>query len=277
MLNIEQKKKIIAERSKIIKDYSTIAIVPLSGTPDRLLQSMRNKTRENTQFITGRKNILSRILKSNKNTESLTDYVKNTCAIVLSNKDPFEIYNEFKRNSIKLAAKPNQIAPSDINIEKGETSLTPGQAVTELKSAGIDVKIERGKVVISKDKILVKKGEKISLKVAKALYTLDILPFIAQLKPLIVYNGGILFTADVLDISREKTVKEISDAFNAALTISIEQNIINIYTIKRYIGEAYKNSIILGIEENIYDTGIVNKLVEIAYIRAKSIEELIKK
>lgn len=277
MLNIEQKKKIIAEKSKNLKKYSTIAIVPLDGTPDKLLQSIRNRTRENIMFITGRKNILLRILKSNKNTEPLTKYIKNTSAIILSNKDPFEIYNEFRKNSIRLAAKPNQIAPSDINIKKGETSLTPGQAVTELKSAGIDVKIDRGKVVISRAKVLVKKGNKISLKVAKALYTLDILPFVAQLKPSIAYNDGVLFTSDVLDINKEKTTRNILNAFNAALAISINQKIINIYTIKGFIGKAYNNAIALGIEEQIYDTGIIDRLIEIAYREAGSVEKLVKK
>ena len=38
----------------------------------------------------------------------------------------------------------------------------PGQAVTDLKTAGIDVQIQKGKVVISKDKVITKKGEVIT-------------------------------------------------------------------------------------------------------------------
>ncbi len=239
MLNIEQKKEIITKKSKIMQNYSTIAIVPLNNTPDKLLQSVKNKTREDIIFTIGKKNLLSRILKLNKNSESLIGYLEGTCAIVVSDKSPFDIYAEFKKNSIRLAAKPNQIAPEDILIEKGETSLTPGQSVTELKSAGIDVKIEKGKVVISKNKILVHKDEKISLKVAKALYTLNILPFVAELKPVAAYNDGILFTEEVLDINSTKTTLNILKAFNSGLAISMHLNIVNKYTIKNFIVEAY--------------------------------------
>ena len=64
----------------------------------------------------------------------------------------------------------------------------PGQTVTELKAAGIDVQIQKGKVVIAKDKVLVKKGETISPGVAKALHTLEVYPFSAVVDP--VAHGG---------------------------------------------------------------------------------------
>ena len=72
MLSINQKQAIVAERSKLIGRYSTVAVVRLDGTPDRLLQSVRNRMRGESVFITGRKNILNRILASSKSTENLS-------------------------------------------------------------------------------------------------------------------------------------------------------------------------------------------------------------
>ena len=66
----------------------------------------------------------------------------------------------------------------------------PGQAVTDLKAAGIDVQIQKGKVVIAKDKVITKKGEAITSSVAKALHTLDINPFSATLEPLLMLSGS---------------------------------------------------------------------------------------
>ena len=59
----------------------------------------------------------------------------------------------------------------------------PGQTVTELKTAGIDVQIQKGKVVIAKDKMLVKKGEQMTPKVAKALHSSKYIPFNAVVEP----------------------------------------------------------------------------------------------
>ncbi len=268
MLNIEQKKRIVEQGSGSLRGYSTIAVLPLSGIPDRLLQSVRNKMRGDVEFITGRKNILARVLKSDSRTAGLVEHIEGTCAVVMSNSSPFELYRTFKNNSIRLAAKPNQIAPEDIHIEAGETSLAPGQAVTELKSAGIDVKIDRGKVVISKAKVLVRKGDKISTNVAKALHALDVLPFTAELAPSVTLSGGLLFTPEVLGIDRDTSVAGILRAFGYGLALSMHAKIVNRFTIGNMVVEAYNNAVALGVGAKIYDTEIIEKLLELGHFEA---------
>ena len=56
-------------------------------------------------------------------------------------------------------AKPGDIAPEDILVKAGDTPFKPGPIVGELQKAGIPAAIEGGKIVIKKDKVLVKKGE----------------------------------------------------------------------------------------------------------------------
>ncbi len=271
MLSINQKQAIVAERSKLIGRYSTVAVVRLDGTPDRLLQSVRNRMRGESVFITGRKNILNRILASSKSTENLSSYLTGTSVIILTNKSPFDLYKELRGSSIRLAAKPNQLAPSDIKIEAGETSLAPGQAVTELKTAGIDVKIDKGKVVISKERVLVHKGEPISLSVAKALHTLNILPFSAELKLEVALNGNLLFNKEVMGIDAKMVLEEINRSIGEVIALSVNAKIINRYTINRFITESYINAIALGVEANLYDTGIADRLVGKAYRIASSL------
>ncbi len=275
MLNKEQKGKVVSRNSAKIKDYRTIAVVRLDGTPDRLFQSVRNKMRSKAVIVTGRKNILRRTLASDKRTESLAKNLEGTCAIVMSNENPFELYKEFRGSSIKLAAKPHQKAPIDINIEAGETSLPPGQAVTELKSAGIDVKIDKGKVVISKAKTLVHKDETISLNVAKALHTLNVLPFTAELKPSAIFNEGYIFTPELLELDSKRMAEDIARAFNSALEFSFEAKIINKYTVKKFVEEAYRNAMALGVGAKIYDSKIIDALLANAYAAASTLGSLV--
>ena len=46
MLTKDQKLKFVAENSRLLKSYKVIGIVQLSGIPDRLLQSTKNRLRE---------------------------------------------------------------------------------------------------------------------------------------------------------------------------------------------------------------------------------------
>jgi len=271
MLTLEQKKKFVEEHIKLVDSYKLIGVVPLNGIPDRLLQSSRNSMRSEAKFITGKKSLLVRVLEGSKNGKELAKMLDGTTAILLSNANPFEIHKKFASGTIKLAAKPMQIAPEDIKIKSGETTLQPGQAVTELKSAGIDVKIDKGKVVISKDKVLVHKGEMISLPVAKALHTLDIMPFQASISPSLMVSEGLRYTSEVFAINAESVSKDLAHAFAGALAISYEGKIVNKYTIERFIANAYNGAMAVGIEGKVPDTGIIEKLLENASLQAKAL------
>lgn len=251
MLTKNDKIKFVSERAKLLKEYKVIGIVQLSGIPDRLLQSTKNKLRANTRFIIGRKRLLAKILESNEHAKRLAKELTATSAIILSNEDPFELYAKFKSNSLRLAAKPGQVSPEDVSVTAGETGIQPGQTVTDLKSAGVDVQIQKGKVVIAKDKVLVAKGETVSVKISKALHILDILPFKAVIEPSFLLSNGMVFSKAVLGIDAESTTRDIAICFRNALSLSLEANIINAYTINTFIEKAYMNAMHLGIERKI--------------------------
>ena len=153
------KVKFVEDAKKELKSYKVVGVLNLNGLPDRLTQKAKNSSKPNTKFILGRKTLLEKILEGHSKGKELTKQLTGTSAIILSNEDPFELYKKFKKNAIKLSAKPGQVAPDDVHIQSGETNIMPGQTVTELKGAGIDVQIQKGKVVIAKDKVLVKKGD----------------------------------------------------------------------------------------------------------------------
>lgn len=276
MLNKDQKVKFVEGHKNELSKYNLVGIIQLSNIPDRLLQSTKNKLKPEVKFIIGRKTLLKRILESSDRTKSLSKELDKTSAIILSNEDPFELFKKFKANSLKLAAKPNQVAPEDVNVTGGETSIQPGQAVTDLKTAGIDVQIQKGKVVIAKDKTIVEKGGVITPAIAKALHTLDIKPFTAVLEPAFILSSGILFNRELLNISKEKTMNEIALAFNRAFTLSLEAGVINSYTIKTLIAKAYRNAIHVGVETKIYDSGIIERLLAEAASRASALDNLKK-
>ena len=268
MLTKDQKRKFVDDNAKLIDSYGLVGIVPLSGIPDRLLQASRNNMRNEIKFITGKKSLIKMALEKSKKGKELAEDLEGTSAVILSNSNPFELYKKFKEGTIKLAAKPSQIAPQEIIVPAGETTLQPGQAVTELKAAGIDVKIDKGKVVIAKDKVLVPKGSTISLQVAKALHTLDIMPFTASIEPLVMLSGNVKFTKEVFSITSASVASDIASAFAQELSISITAKIVNSYTVERFVAEAYNNAVALGLGASIYEPGIIEKMVSNAALSA---------
>jgi large subunit ribosomal protein L10 len=271
MLTKNEKIKFVEEGRSILQKYSVIGVVPLANVPDRLVQSNRNKQRASVHFILGRKTLLTKILEGSEKTKPLVKELTGTSAIVLSNDDPFDVFQRFKSNYIKMAAKPNQIAPEDIEIQAGDTTIQPGQAVTELKQAGIDVQIKAGKVVIAKDKTIVKKGTNITAQVAKALKTLDIMPFSASLLPAVLLSGNMVFTKDILNIDPARTVSEIGHGFMQAFTLSMETGNVNSYNIIQFVQKAFRSARMLGIEARLYEPGVIDTLIQNAVAQASAL------
>jgi large subunit ribosomal protein L10 len=270
---IEFVKKTKAE----LKHYKTIGVMPIEAIPDRLVQKIRNRLKPDSKFVIARKNLIFKILEGHEDLKALEPHITGNVALILSNDDPIELYNKVSSNPIRLGAKPNQISPEDINIESGETSIAPGQAVTDLKAAGIDVKIDKGKVVISKSKVLVAKGAKITTPIAKALKMLDVMPFEAKGRLSAAMQDHLLFNENVLKINKEYIIGELSRDFAQANALTIAIKFVTPYNATMFVSKALNEAVALGIEAKIYEKEIVEKLLGIASAQAKGVNALVKK
>ncbi len=268
----KEKIEFVNKLKEEIKSYKTVGIMPIDALPDRLVQKIRNSYRGDTKIVFARKNLILKALEGNSELSKLAEFVKGNSVVLLSNKDPITVYNEIKSNKLKLAAKPNQIAPNDIVIEAGETTIPPGQGVTDLKAAGIDVQIQKGKVIISKSKVLVPKGSKISTAVSKALRMLDILPFEAVPSLSGAVYENLFFSKDVLEINSETLARDISIAFSQAYHLTLEVGYVTEYNVDTLIRRAYLSALGLGLAANIYEPGIVESLIAKAVAEAVNVK-----
>jgi large subunit ribosomal protein L10 len=272
----DQKKEFVNEAKKELKKYKVLAVMHLENVPDKLVQKARNQLKGEAKFLIARKTLLAKIIESNDEAKKLLPYISGNTALILSNSDPMDIYKKISSNRLKLYAKPNQMSPSDITIDAGETTIPPGQAVTELKAAGIDVQIQKGKVVIAKTKVLVPKGSKISLNVAKALKTLDVMPFETGTSLSVILADGLLYLEDVLNITTESVVKDAASAFSAAYELSLKLNYITKYNVDIFLKKAYLEALTLGLHAKIYEPTISEKLLAEAVLQALALKEAVK-
>ena len=106
----------------------------------------------------------------------LMSVVDGQCAIVISDLNPFRLFKQLDATKTKMPAKGGETSPEDIEVKAGDTPFKPGPIVGDLQKAGVPAAIEQGKVVIKKDKVLVKEGDEISRDVALVLSKLEIFP-----------------------------------------------------------------------------------------------------
>ncbi len=219
------KKDAVKDLASRIAKSKVVGIIDVHGVPAPAFQTMRTNLRKNAE-ITMLKNTLLKIAlkeasKQRKGLEKLVDAVNGQCAVVTSNLNPFKLYRQLDATKTKMPAKGGEISPDDIEIKAGETPFKPGPVVGELQKAGLPAAIEQGKVVIKKDKVLVKKGEKIPREVALVLSKLEIYPLTVGLDLHAAFEEGMVYKKDVLAVDETVILNQVRQAASGAMNLAV--------------------------------------------------------
>ena len=275
MSRIEEKKRIVEEVSNKIKSAKVVGIIDLHLLPARLLQKVRSAIRGHGEIIIRKITLLRRALKK-CGKEKLAEMMEGEKAIIVSDMNPVELYRKLCSNPIKVYAKPGQIAPEDIVVPAGETNLPPGPVLSELKQAGLDARIQAGKITIAKDCTVVKKGEEISDIVAKALQKLDIKPFEVNVNIPVILEGDLLYPKEILSITEGEFDSMMIDAENSLLSLTTGLWIPIDKNIDLLLSNAERDAIALSIGANIPTEETISTLLSSASLEADSLVKVIK-
>ncbi len=261
----EYKKEIVSGLVDMISEYPIIGVVNMQNLPAPQLQSMRAQLRGKF-FITMTKRRLIKIAfehskQAKKGVEKLEQYLDGEPALIFTKENPFRLSKTLHKNKTPAPAKPGQIAPRDVVVNKGATSFAPGPIIGELALAGIKAGVEGGKVAIKEDTVVVKSGEKIKPKVAEILTRLGIQPMEVGLDLVAVFENGLIYTKDVLSIDESEYKKRLGNASRWAFNLANYVAYPTKETIKLLIGKAYNGAKALGIAQNIFDKEIIDLLL----------------
>jgi len=228
MISKQKKIEAVKKIEAILKNHSIIAVASNASLPARQYNAIKKKITGKAEIAFARHTLLKRALETTKpEAKQLEKYLCNGGILIASNLNAFALYKLFKQNKSKAPAKPGATAPTDLIVPAGETNLTPGPILTELKQAKIEAKIQGTKVVITKDAIVAKKGEKISEPVAKILAKLGIEPFEIGIDVKAVWDHGVLYESSVLDIDETQVFANLVTGARNALNLSVFAEIYN--------------------------------------------------
>ena len=275
----EKKKQSVVELKQLIEKYPVIGIVDLFKMPSRQLQYIRRNIRGNVLIKMCKKRVITlalKDLKGKEGIEKLNEFTPREPALIFSEINPFKLFKTLKKSKSRGYAKSNDIASDDIIINAGPTALAAGPVIGELQRVKIPAMIKEGKIHVSKDTIVVKKGKIISDQLSNVLKKLDIQTIEIGIDVLGLWENGIVYGKDILDVDESFYIQNIRDAYTHALNLCVNTCYPTKESIKILIQKAYQNGKNLGINVNILDKGIVEGLIEKANVQAQNLKGVLK-
>ncbi|MFQ6012666.1 MAG: 50S ribosomal protein L10 [Thermoplasmata archaeon] len=204
----------VRELADWLTQAKVIGLASIEGIPAPQMQQIRARLRGTVDFRIIKNRLLQRALETaaprRAGIEGLEPFVQGPTALVTTEENPFRLYKELEATKTRAPARGGEVAPEDIVIRQGDTPFKPGPVVGDLQKAGVPAAIERGKVVIKKDKVLVEAGHRIRPEVAQVLTRMEIHPLVVGLDLRSVFEEGQLYTPEHLAVDEEAVLRDLA-------------------------------------------------------------------
>jgi len=274
----EKKKQVVQEVKTEIKKYPVIGIIDMFKLPARQLHQIRDKLRGRAVIKMVKKRLIIRALQESgmTNIDKLCEYIQGEPALLLSTEDPFRLARIIEQSKSKAPAKPGDIAPADIEVKAGPTSLAAGPVIGELQRAKIPASVQEGKITIMKDVIIAKAGDVITPELAGVMSKLGIEPMEVGLNLLAAWESGQVFPKELLFIPPEKYLQDLRTAHTGAFNLTLTIGWITPNNISILLSKAHKEATNLAEQAGILTSETINTVLAKAHAQAEALKAKIK-
>lgn len=247
--------------------YTIIGIVDVTGLQSLQLQRIRSSLKKTAKVLIVKKNLIEIVLneleKSRPGISKLLGNNSGIIGLVFTNDNPFKLYKFVKKNKSSAFAKAGQQAPKEIVVPAGPTTFAPGPIIGELGALKIKAGITAGKVEIKADAVVAKEGDIITAQLAGILTRLGIEPMEVGLNIKAIYEGGTIYSRNVLDVDETVILNTLKAEANACFKLSVELGFYTKENVEYILSRAGRSALGLG--------------VEVAYPAAETIKQLVSK
>jgi large subunit ribosomal protein L10 len=215
----------VQEIAQLVKQHKVIGIASLQKVRATQLQAFK-KNLQGKVYMRVIKNTLMRkaieeSAKEKPDLNKLLDHLTGSNVYLLTDLNPFNLALTLEKGKVKTTAKSGDTAAFDVVVPQGNTGQPPGPMISQLNAVGLPTRIEAGSVWVSKDTLVVKKGETISQRLASVLSKLGIKPVEAGLAMRIAFDEGLIITGEQLKIDIDGTRKSVESAYADAFALSL--------------------------------------------------------
>jgi len=272
--NYPQKKtQMYQQLQELPKKYNVIALVRMEKVRSSQLLPLRKKFKGEVEILSIKDKVAQKALAGIKipSIEKMLDKLVGQCVLMFTNMSPFKLNILLGKNKIMLPARGGDVASIDVVIKAGNTGITPGPILTDFKEAGIATKIDQGTIWITKDSTAAKKGGVISAKLATLLSKLDVKPVEAGISLDTAIADGILYAKDEMVIDVEKYRNAFAQAYQEALSLSIEIGYVTKENIIPLLSKASQGAKSLAIEAGYLTDETKEQVLQKAHAHARAL------
>lgn len=220
---LEEKSGEVDEIKELLQGYTSIGIANLQKVRASQLQELK-KTIGGKVRLRVLKNTLTKIAIEEIGKEELKKlepYLQGSNVYLFSNLNPFKLALLLEKGKVKTTAKSGDIAYMDVVVPAGNTGQPPGPVISQLNAVGLPTRIESGSVWVSKDTLVVRKGEAINERLAGVLSKLGIKAVELGISISIVLDEGSIITNKQLKLDLEQTKISLGQGFGEAFALSL--------------------------------------------------------
>jgi large subunit ribosomal protein L10 len=276
---LQEKKSEVEEIKELLTGYKYIGIASLHKVRAAQLQALKKN-------LTGK--VYMRVLKNSlikfaieglgkDDLKKLEDHLEGSNLFLFTDLNPFKLSILLERGKVTTTAKSGDIAAMDVTIPAGSTGQPPGPIISQLNAAGLPTRIESGSVWVSKDTLVVRKGEVISERLAAVLSKLGVKAVEAGLSMNAVLDEGLIIGGDLLKVDVEATRKSIEqiqqDAFALSLTIAYPTT----ENIDALLQTAHQEAFILALNAAVPTKETISDLIRKAHTEMLSLNNVVEK
>jgi len=205
---------------------------------------------------------MRRALES-KGLDNLTEYVDGQSGLLLTDENPFSLYQKIEEGKSSAPIKEGQEATDEVVVPEGDTGFDPGPLVGDLQQAGISARIEEGSIKVVEDSVVLEEGEAATPEVVEALAKLEIEPMEVglDLRALVEKEDGTVFEPDTLNIDVEGYRQDLEAAASGGFNLGVNAGVLTDETSEPLLSKAYTDALALGIEAGIYEEEVLESLL----------------
>jgi len=243
----------------LLDGYKSIFIVTVDNVSSQQMHEIRHALRGHAVVLMGKNTMVRRAIKGFitefPEYERLLPHVRGNVGFIFTNSDLKEIREKILSNRVAAPARAGAVAPADVYVPAGNTGMEPGKT-SFFQALGVPTKIARGTIEITTDLKLVEAGGKVGASEATLLNMLNISPFTYGMKITQIYEDGVTFSPDVLDIEESQLFQALTSAIATITTISLAANYPTLPSVMHSLVNGYKKALAVAIETDYSWEGI---------------------
>ena len=274
-----EKAEEVKEIENFIQQHKVLGVANLQKVRAAQLQELRRKLEDNAHLRVIKNTIMRRAIaqcKDKQGLEALEEHLTGSNIFLFTDLNPFKLVLLLQKSRVKTTAKAGDSAAHDVIVSAGNTGLPPGPIISQLAAVGLPTRIEAGSVWITRDTLVVKKGDIIDARLASVLSKLGLKPVEAGLTMKAVYEDGLIIIEEQMRLNLKEIRLSVGEAHALALSLSLNTAFPTPENMGLLLQAGHREAYALAMNRGVPTSGTIADLIRKAHMEMLSLRSKLK-